>query len=152
MFNSTVVAIDGQTLQQLWNYTVPNSESLVVPTPAYFNEDNVTDFLIVYKTGYDSNGFELTQVIIADELKNLLYLYNMLCVFKYFTTNFYIFIACMQFGLCSALISSTDESQYARNSAARGFRSLPAACCIILIMLLSYLFINIKYKLFEKEQ
>lgn len=62
MFNSTVVAIDGKTLKQLWNYSIPNSESLVIPTPGFFNDDNVTDFLVVYKTGYDENGSELTKV------------------------------------------------------------------------------------------
>lgn len=63
MYNSTVVAIDGSTLQQIWNYSVPNSESLVVPTPAYFNNDNVTDFLIVYQIKSATNGNITTQVI-----------------------------------------------------------------------------------------
>ena len=27
MFNSTIVAIDGETYKQLWNYSVPSSES-----------------------------------------------------------------------------------------------------------------------------
>lgn len=62
MYNSTVVAIDGSTLQQIWNYSVPNSESLVVPTPAYFNNDNVTDFLIVYQMKSTTSGNTTTQV------------------------------------------------------------------------------------------
>lgn len=62
MYNSTVVAIDGSTLQQIWNYSVPNSESLVVPTPAYFNSDNVTDFLIVYQVRSPTTDNITTQV------------------------------------------------------------------------------------------
>lgn len=51
MFNSTIVAIDGKTLNQIWNFTVNNSETLSTPTPGYFTSDNVTDFLIKYQTG-----------------------------------------------------------------------------------------------------
>lgn len=62
MYNSTVVAIDGFTLQQIWNYSVPNSETVAVPTPAYFNDDNVTDFMIVYQI-INAAGKSTTQVI-----------------------------------------------------------------------------------------
>lgn len=51
MFNSTIVAIDGKTLKQIWNFTLNNSETLSTPTPGYFNSDNVTDFLVKYETG-----------------------------------------------------------------------------------------------------
>lgn len=66
MFNSTVVAVDGKTLRQLWNFTVPNTASLFVPVPAYFNGDNVTDFLVMYKKGYDVNDSGLTQGYVID--------------------------------------------------------------------------------------
>lgn len=62
MFNSTVVAINGKSLEQLWNFTVPNAVSLFVPTPAYFNGDNVTDFLIMYKKGQDISDVGLVEV------------------------------------------------------------------------------------------
>ncbi|XP_018568780.1 uncharacterized protein LOC108909041 [Anoplophora glabripennis] len=68
MYNSTVVAINGVTLQQIWNYTIPgpNSETSISPTPGYFNYDNVTDFLVIYQK-YDSilnNNY--TQAFIID--------------------------------------------------------------------------------------
>lgn len=62
MYNSTVIAIDGSTLQQIWNHSIPNSETLMVPTPAYFNNDNITDFLIVYQVKNSENG-TTTQVL-----------------------------------------------------------------------------------------
>lgn len=62
MYNSTIVALDGLTLQQIWNYTLPNLETLFVPTPAYFNDDNITDFMIVYQTPNSINGNSKTQV------------------------------------------------------------------------------------------
>ncbi|XP_044747625.1 uncharacterized protein LOC123308894 [Coccinella septempunctata] len=52
MYNSTVVAIDGRNFSQIWNFTVPNASTNTVPTPCFFNFDNVTDFLVIYET-YD---------------------------------------------------------------------------------------------------
>ncbi|KAK4873363.1 hypothetical protein RN001_015392 [Aquatica leii] len=66
MFNSTVVAIDGATFQQIWNYSVPNSQTLSVPTPGYFNEDNVTDFLVKYQTGGDFPTYYYSQTLILN--------------------------------------------------------------------------------------
>ncbi|XP_022902074.2 uncharacterized protein [Onthophagus taurus] len=50
-FNSTTMAFDGYSFKQLWNFTIPNSETLSIPTPGYFNNDNVTDFLVKYQKG-----------------------------------------------------------------------------------------------------
>lgn len=63
MFNSTTVAIDGSSFKQIWNFSVPNSETLSLPTPAYFNEDNVTDFFVKYQTGSGFPVYYYSQVI-----------------------------------------------------------------------------------------
>lgn len=64
MYNSTVVAINGKTFQQIWNYTIPgpNSETNISPTPGYFNFDNVTDFLVIYQKYDDILNNNYTQV------------------------------------------------------------------------------------------
>lgn len=62
MFNSTIVAIDGKTFKQIWNCSIPDSETLSVPTPGYFNNDNVTDFLVKYQTGRDFPTYYYSQV------------------------------------------------------------------------------------------
>ncbi|KAF5276755.1 hypothetical protein FQR65_LT16205 [Abscondita terminalis] len=77
MFNSTVVAINGATFKQIWNYTVPNSQTLSIPTPGYFNEDNVTDFLIKYQTGNDFPTYYYSQVILFSSLAFVLRLSNL---------------------------------------------------------------------------
>eukprot|EP00794_Sanderia_malayensis_P013936 gene13936-15388_t len=46
MFNSTVVAFDGETLKSIWSFSTPNSESYSVPAPAYFNKDDSIDFMV----------------------------------------------------------------------------------------------------------
>ncbi|GLV42598.1 uncharacterized protein CBL_03337 [Carabus blaptoides fortunei] len=66
MFNTTIIAFDGKTLNQLWNFTVNNSETLSTPTPGYFTSDNVTDFLIKYQTGPGFPLYYYSQTIIID--------------------------------------------------------------------------------------
>nr|CAI5831764.1 unnamed protein product [Callosobruchus analis] len=68
MYNSTVVAIDGSTFEQIWNFTVPGSysETNLSPTPGYFNYDNVTDFLVVYQKYDDILNYNYTQTFIID--------------------------------------------------------------------------------------
>ncbi|KAJ8945336.1 hypothetical protein NQ318_009731 [Aromia moschata] len=68
MYNSTVVAINGKTFEQIWNYTLagPFSETNIVPTPGYFNLDNVTDFLIIYQKYDDIFNYNYTQTFIID--------------------------------------------------------------------------------------
>uniref|UniRef100_A0A1Y1L8D8 FAM234A/B beta-propeller domain-containing protein n=1 Tax=Photinus pyralis TaxID=7054 RepID=A0A1Y1L8D8_PHOPY len=66
MFNTTVVAIDGNNYTQIWNFTVPSSQTLSIPTPGYFNGDNVTDFLIKYQTGSDFPTYYYSQTFILN--------------------------------------------------------------------------------------
>lgn len=51
VFNSTVLALDGYNFEQIWNWTLPMSESYNTPAPGYYNDDNVPDFLIKYAHG-----------------------------------------------------------------------------------------------------
>ncbi|KAH3701952.1 uncharacterized protein LOC127861055 [Dreissena polymorpha] len=46
VFNSSVLAIDGLNFSVIWNYTLPMSESYHTPSPGYYNDDDVPDFLI----------------------------------------------------------------------------------------------------------
>ena len=62
MYNSTIVAIDGKTFNQLWNYSIPNAITDMSPTPAYFNSDNITDFLVIYQKYDDIFNYNYTQV------------------------------------------------------------------------------------------
>lgn len=64
MYNSTIVAFDGITFKQLWNFTIPNSETLSAPTPGYFNGDNVTDFLVKYQIGLGFPTYYFSEVSI----------------------------------------------------------------------------------------
>jgi hypothetical protein len=66
MYNSTVVAINGLTLDQIWNYTIPNSESNITPAPGYFNDDNITDFLIIYQKYDNILKYNYTKTFIID--------------------------------------------------------------------------------------
>ncbi|XP_058825004.1 uncharacterized protein LOC131685356 [Topomyia yanbarensis] len=50
-FNSTVYAFDGVNKTQLWDYTIPDSESVSSIVPGHFDHDNVTDFMVKYNTG-----------------------------------------------------------------------------------------------------
>lgn len=51
MFNSTIVAYDGKSFQQIWNYTIPNSEVISIPIPGYYDDDNIPDFMIKHQIG-----------------------------------------------------------------------------------------------------
>ncbi|KAL3284773.1 hypothetical protein HHI36_018916 [Cryptolaemus montrouzieri] len=44
MYNSTIIALNGQNFSKIWNFTIENSRSNTVPIPGYFNNDNITDF------------------------------------------------------------------------------------------------------------
>lgn len=66
MFNTSVVAINGKTMKQIWNFTVPDSESVGIPIPGYFNADNVTDFFVKYQTGLDFPIYFYSQAYVLD--------------------------------------------------------------------------------------
>lgn len=66
MFNTTVIAFDGKTMMPIWNFTLPNSETLGMPIPGYFNNDNVTDFFVKYQTGIEFPTYFYSQAFILD--------------------------------------------------------------------------------------
>ncbi|KAK3581051.1 hypothetical protein CHS0354_013959 [Potamilus streckersoni] len=51
MFNSSILAIDGDTYQIIWNYTFPMSESYNTPAPGFYNDDDTPDFMVKYAYG-----------------------------------------------------------------------------------------------------
>ncbi|XP_053408776.1 uncharacterized protein LOC123561870 [Mercenaria mercenaria] len=51
VFNASVLAINGQTFKVIWNYTQPMSESYSTPSPGFYNDDDVPDFLIKFAHG-----------------------------------------------------------------------------------------------------
>lgn len=63
MYNSTVVAINGATFSQIWNFTVQGGETYFTPIPGYFNADEVPDFLVIYQSFDSIFGKNYTQVI-----------------------------------------------------------------------------------------
>ncbi|XP_067007692.2 uncharacterized protein [Anabrus simplex] len=77
-FNSSVLAFDGHTFQLLWNFTFPNSETFSVPTPGYFNNDDIPDFLVKYQTGPGSPVYYYTQTAVLDGRTGNLLLDSML--------------------------------------------------------------------------
>ncbi|XP_046419427.1 uncharacterized protein LOC124179248 [Neodiprion fabricii] len=50
-FNSTITAYDGRSFEQIWNYTVPNSEVISSPIPGYYNDDEIPDFMVKHQLG-----------------------------------------------------------------------------------------------------
>ncbi|XP_022110434.1 uncharacterized protein LOC110989995 [Acanthaster planci] len=66
MFNSTVVAFDGQSYSQLWNYSFAESETYSTPGVAYYNDDNIPDFMVVYNHGPGYPVYYYSQVAILD--------------------------------------------------------------------------------------
>ncbi|XP_041470340.1 uncharacterized protein LOC121419916 isoform X1 [Lytechinus variegatus] len=66
MFNSTVIAFNGQTYQQLWNYTMPSSESYSTPAAGFYNDDDVPDFMVVYNYGPGYPLYYYVQINILD--------------------------------------------------------------------------------------
>nr|CAD7262575.1 unnamed protein product [Timema shepardi] len=68
-FNASVLAFDGLTFKLLWNYTFQQpSETFSPPTPAFFNEDNIPDFLVKYQTGAGYPVYYYSQVTVLDGL------------------------------------------------------------------------------------
>lgn len=66
LFNSTVVALDGKTYKTLWNYTFTNSQTFSSPTPGFFNDDDVPDFLVKYQNGPDFPVYFYSEMNILD--------------------------------------------------------------------------------------
>ncbi|XP_078658307.1 uncharacterized protein LOC144903766 [Branchiostoma floridae x Branchiostoma belcheri] len=51
MFNSTVLAMDGETGNRLWDASFPMSESYSTPAAGFYNDDDVPDFMVHYQHG-----------------------------------------------------------------------------------------------------
>ncbi|KAL7303464.1 hypothetical protein TKK_0004645 [Trichogramma kaykai] len=66
VFNSTIVAIDGLTFKQLWNYTVPNSEVISLPVPGYYNDDEIPDFMVKHQIGPGFPVYYYTEAQVLD--------------------------------------------------------------------------------------
>lgn len=66
MFSSTVIAYDGVTFRQLWNYTVPDSEIISIPVPGYYNDDDIPDFLVKHQLGPGFPVYYYTLATILD--------------------------------------------------------------------------------------
>ncbi|XP_063236356.1 uncharacterized protein LOC134538795 [Bacillus rossius redtenbacheri] len=65
-FNSSVLAFDGLTFAPLWNFSFPMSESFSPPTPGYFNDDDIPDFLVQYNTGPGFPMYYFSQTTVLD--------------------------------------------------------------------------------------
>ncbi|PNF15662.1 hypothetical protein B7P43_G15594 [Cryptotermes secundus] len=66
MFNSVVIAFNGLTLQPLWNVSFPGSETFSAPTPSYFNDDSIPDFLVKYQNGPGFPVYYSSQTTVLD--------------------------------------------------------------------------------------
>ncbi|XP_052803386.1 uncharacterized protein LOC128233645 [Mya arenaria] len=66
MFNSSVLAIDGLDFHIIWNYTFPMSESYHTPSPGYYNDDDVPDFLVKNARGPGFPVYYYSQTTVLD--------------------------------------------------------------------------------------
>ncbi|OQV18864.1 hypothetical protein BV898_07118 [Hypsibius exemplaris] len=51
MYNSSVIALDGRTFQEIWRYTTLGAETYSTPAAGYYNDDDVPDFFVNYSVG-----------------------------------------------------------------------------------------------------
>lgn len=75
--------MDGVNYKQIWNYTFNNSETSAAIVPGYFNDDNVTDFMIKFNVG---NGFP--EYFYAQVMQFLNYSIQLLCQLKFLLQTF----------------------------------------------------------------
>lgn len=66
VFNSTIIAFDGLTFKEIWNYTLPNSEVISIPVPGYYNDDQVPDFMVKHQIGPGFPVYYYTQATVID--------------------------------------------------------------------------------------
>ena len=50
-YNSSVIAIDGSNYKVIWNTSFPNSESYSNIAVAFYDDDDIPDFLVKYQFG-----------------------------------------------------------------------------------------------------
>lgn len=66
MFNSTVIAFDGLTFKQIWNFTIPGSEIISIPIPGYYNDDRIPDLMVKHQIGPGFPVYYYTTATILD--------------------------------------------------------------------------------------
>lgn len=66
MLNSTVIAYNGLTFKQIWNYSIPGSEVISTPIPGYYNNDNVPDFMVKHQIGLGFPVYYYTVATVLD--------------------------------------------------------------------------------------
>ena len=54
-YNSSVIAIDGSNYKVIWNTSFPNSESYSNIAVAYYDDDDIPDFLVKYQFGKNTH-------------------------------------------------------------------------------------------------
>ncbi|XP_058808308.1 uncharacterized protein LOC131673930 [Phymastichus coffea] len=65
-FNSSVMAFDGLTFKEIWNFTIANSEIISIPVPGYYNDDKVPDFMVKHQIGPGFPVYYYTTATILD--------------------------------------------------------------------------------------
>lgn len=66
MYNTTVIAFDGETYKRLWHFVFPSSESYTSPAAGFFNKDNTPDFLVRYNYGSGFPVYFYSNVTVID--------------------------------------------------------------------------------------
>ncbi|XP_033096375.1 uncharacterized protein LOC117100699 [Anneissia japonica] len=65
-FNSTVLAINGDNYDMLWNFSIPMSETYSTPAPGFFNDDDIPDFLVIFNHGPTYPVYYYSEVTVLD--------------------------------------------------------------------------------------
>ncbi|XP_071958463.1 uncharacterized protein [Antedon mediterranea] len=65
-FNSTVLAINGDNYERIWNFSMPMSETYATPAPGFFNDDDVPDFLVIFNHGPTFPVYYYSEVTVLD--------------------------------------------------------------------------------------
>ncbi|XP_001604173.1 uncharacterized protein LOC100120537 isoform X1 [Nasonia vitripennis] len=66
MTNATIMAIDGLTFKEIWNFTIANSEVISIPVPGYYNDDKIPDFMVKHQIGPGFPVYYYTSATILD--------------------------------------------------------------------------------------
>ncbi|XP_014216884.1 uncharacterized protein LOC106645513 [Copidosoma floridanum] len=66
MANSSVLAIDGLTFKEIWNFTIEGSEVISIPVPGYYNDDKVPDFMVKHQIGPGFPLYYYTSATVLD--------------------------------------------------------------------------------------
>lgn len=66
MYNTTVIAFDGENYKRLWHFVFPSSESYTSPAAGFFNKDSTADFLVRYNYGSGFPVYFYSNVTVID--------------------------------------------------------------------------------------